>query len=1222
MTVGVETAPTASLARRFQPLLTLGYQQAFLAVCESLIEADSEEERELAVVSAIAQADAYASDLGGLGLSASDLVPTLRYAAALRLLRDLLQQGWRVAIDGEGVGLDPPDVWAAAGDDPAAVKGRLRRSFDFARARQLSDPRTTRFILDLERRGVARLLSDGPALMLRLRHAALAADPAQALAKAIQPELELVTPKARDATTGLLLQDIWRYARHYWSIPYQSTPGRNLFYLVRDGAVPERPLIGIAALGNPVIGLSARDDALGWSVDALLARVADEVLTAAEVVAVLVRTLNAAIAEVYAGDLPGDDSDDDSGAVEQLLRVETESAAERRRELRAAGEERTDDYRLIREAHSLVGRERGEEVDWLAITTTPLYRRKRASTLGALRFARAVFKESDLESHPERINVLAASERGRRALDVVLRRIKQEVVASSVMELITCGAIPPYNDLLGGKAVAMLMLSPQVVVDFSTRYAERVSLIASAMHGAPVCRPPELALLTTSSLYAVGTSQYNRIRVSGNLTGGSGDIRYKRLGVSDSFGTLQIASDTAQALTAIARLSDGNARTVNHIFGEGMSPKLRALRDGLAALGLPPETFLRHHSPRLLYAAKLCRNADRFLLRADSSPEYVLSGDAVTATRAIADFWRTRWLAPRIDRPEVAARMAALPVESIALSKDIPSPPASAPTRPTEPPVHRTPPPRAHQGVSISFIERLYRSTNIYADRLTPDELAHIDVDLGLDSYLIGQAEAQQQIIITGNPGDGKTHVIERLRPQLEATGALVLTDANALADAEILNHWVACAETSRPFVLAINEWPLFVLRRLARTRSFGAVAEALRQVQQAVYYVESDRPLPAQGNVVVVDLSLRNILAPAVVRQLIGRLTDPRFYQDLHSADPALANRDALTDPQVEDRLVALLDRVARRAGHVTMRQLVGFVAYCLTGGQTAAERLAAQGSDQSYYATLAFEGGIGALFDAVRETFDPAIITHPHVDIALWRGQTDPAQWRDPAIAQIAPQQLGDADAIYRAVKRRFYFEHENGAELQELLPLDERAFEERLTDAAEADPALVRNVILALNRFYEPGAPDSEKDALHLWQSHRFDVRGPATFVALHELAHQRLSIQRPRHADWVEAWLPPAQTLTRSFAFVAGTGDAGDRALLLVDRPLFLTLIEAQYGLGRASWSRTATRRVTRFIDRLHQAVDEQTGIEDVRVRNIDSDLDQKFEVQRTPPRYLI
>ncbi len=53
-----------------------------------------------------------------------------------------------------------------------------------------------------------------------------------------------------------------------------------------------------------------------------------------------------------------------------------------------------------------------------------------------------------------------------------------------------------------------------------------------------------------------------------------------------------------------------------------------------------------------------------------------------------------------------------------------------------------------------------------------------------------------------------------------------------------------------------------------------------------------------------------------------------------LNPADPAIANRDALRETQVRERLVALLELVGTRTGHVTMRQLVGFIAYLITAG------------------------------------------------------------------------------------------------------------------------------------------------------------------------------------------------------------------------------------------------------------------------------------------------
>jgi hypothetical protein len=85
----------------------------------------------------------------------------------------------------------------------------------------------------------------------------------------VDPEQEMIEVGTKDPTTGILLQDVWRYARHYWSILYRSTPVRNIFYLIRDAALPSRPLKGIAALGNRVLLSTPRDKFFGWSVSAL-----------------------------------------------------------------------------------------------------------------------------------------------------------------------------------------------------------------------------------------------------------------------------------------------------------------------------------------------------------------------------------------------------------------------------------------------------------------------------------------------------------------------------------------------------------------------------------------------------------------------------------------------------------------------------------------------------------------------------------------------------------------------------------------------------------------------------------------------------------------------------------------------------------------------------------------------------------------------------------------
>ena len=98
----------------------------------------------------------------------------------------------------------------------------------------------------------------------------------------------------------------------------------------------------------------------------------------------------------------------------------------------------------------------------------------------------------------------------------------------------------------------------------------------------------------------------------------------------------------------------GNGRKVNSIFGEGVNPLIRKLRDGLAMIGFPTDDLIRHGNPRLVYGVPLAENFREILLGIDSRPKYFLPVRSVEKyTKLLADHWRTRWLNGRINRAEI-----------------------------------------------------------------------------------------------------------------------------------------------------------------------------------------------------------------------------------------------------------------------------------------------------------------------------------------------------------------------------------------------------------------------------------------------------------------------------------------------------------------------------------------------------------------------------------------
>ena len=103
---------------------------------------------------------------------------------------------------------------------------------------------------------------------------------------------------------------------------------------------------------------------------------------------------------------------------------------------------------------------------------------------------------------------------------------------------------------------------------------------------------------------------------------------------------------------------------------------------------------------------------------------------------------------------------------------------------------------------------------------------------------------------------------------------------------------------------------------------------------------------------------------------------------------------------------------------------------------------------------------------------------MTHPDWDDRLWLGETVARDWLGKPPPR--PMALNDTERFnaYRAIKRRFFFEHAKGTELFALVPTDEQDFQETLRAGEDATAAVVRDLVLALNRFFEPDCPDTKK------------------------------------------------------------------------------------------------------------------------------------------------
>lgn len=207
----------------------------------------------------------------------------------------------------------------------------------------------------------------------------------------------------------------------------------------------------------------------------------------------------------------------------------------------------------------------------------------------------------------------------------------------NVMDAFVLGAVPPYSHLLGGKLVALLAASEEVVQLFRGKYGKSEGIISKQSKDA------HLAMLTTTS--ALGRSSlYNRLRMPGSVEYLT-DVDGERVPdwQTQGFGHFHIDAETFRRLQQLLDRRKHPYAKGNR-FGDGPNWKMRVIRQATNELGISL-VAVQHGIKRQVYVVPLASNTREFLLGQCKHLDYV--------TKSIADiteFWRERWAAPRATR--------------------------------------------------------------------------------------------------------------------------------------------------------------------------------------------------------------------------------------------------------------------------------------------------------------------------------------------------------------------------------------------------------------------------------------------------------------------------------------------------------------------------------------------------------------------------------------------
>lgn len=198
------------------------------------------------------------------------------------------------------------------------------------------------------------------------------------------------------------------------------------------------------------------------------------------------------------------------------------------------------------------------------------------------------------------------------------------------MDAYVIGALPPYNYLLGGKLVSMLLASDEVRKIYSDKYKDQVTIIDKRVSN-------QLVGIFTTSLYGK-SSQYNRLKYNKNII-------YNHIGNTKGYGTLHLSNETLRMMVDLLK---SNNIEVNHRFGDGPNWVMRVIRSVGELLGFDPDFLLQHSFKRSIYFVPLAKNYHEVLNGETKRPVYFNY-----SKNELVAHWKKRWLEQRKKNPDI-----------------------------------------------------------------------------------------------------------------------------------------------------------------------------------------------------------------------------------------------------------------------------------------------------------------------------------------------------------------------------------------------------------------------------------------------------------------------------------------------------------------------------------------------------------------------------------------
>lgn len=468
---------------------------------------------------------------------------------------------------------------------------------------------------------------------------------------------------------------------------------------------------------------------------------------------------------------------------------------------------------------------------------------------------------------------------------------------------------------------------------------------------------------------------------------------------------------------------------------------------------------------------------------------------------------------------------------------------------------------------NLDFIKKLYNGKNCYSDHMSEEQLELLHLKSEVEKIIVEKVNDNKIVFLTGNPGDGKTFIIQAIKSQIDINKVYIERDLNTVSNYnDVSKKIIECYSNNKGAIIAVNEYPFYLLLKSLKQLD-KSIGDRIQNAKDSFLIYGTPNDLTQEGHFYVVDLNYRNLLYSTISEgKKAGEILDNMcklISKSNSNLDPTLKyNVMALSNDFVKSQLTRIVGYTMLNNEHFSARDILGAFSYIITSSLL-------DDSDEHYYYYDAIFEGSNPLLTAIQQ-YDPIYLSTPELDENIWNGEDCIKKGWIIDNIETWPNDIKFNDDVdgaikcFKSIKRKFFFENEGS---QMFVKMFERIHSKEIVvfkDFESNKQKIKRDIVTAINKIFLIDA--DEKRDLNIWTTHRYDLSfDSTTAISSKYVDSRKLELVLPHPTKWAEKmeYVPNHVVLKPKRSEMSNTGNKCPQLVLDMDFLRSLQMVNSGY-----------------------------------------------------------